>query len=259
MNWEPRLAFVGGEGGSARLLNWSSGTAAAAEVPGHEGHVGGVLSDNGLWLATNDSTAVRLFDLRSLECRLSIPYRKLKLFGGQNLWFTRDGRWFILAREGQLFLVSLRSGNDPLAPMELRGHNYQRIIFRLSSDEHWLVSADLWMEPPKGFQPVSCCLIWDLWSPSPADSAVSLPGLAQGVDRLAITKDDQWLITASPDGVRIWPLGTQHLLRLARRTISRDWTGEEPERSGVVPRRGNSTQRPFGGNAGGSLWDDASL
>jgi WD40 repeat protein len=221
VDWARGAALVGREDGSAQLLRGVSnaGVTETVAIPGHSGRVWGLLSTDGGWFATGDTTRIRLFDRVCLECRLSIPNRETRWFSGMMAWFTRDGKWFIAARQGQVFLVSL-CGGEALSPVELRGHKYDRVIFRLSSDERWLVTADLWLEEPKGFEPISSCRIWDLWSPNPADSGVALPGLRQGVDRVTITKDDRWLITASPDGVRLWPLGTQHLLQLARRAMA---------------------------------------
>jgi hypothetical protein len=61
--------------------------------------------------------------------------------------------------------------------------------------------------PPRGSQPRTSCRIWDLWANNPGDSFVMLPHLPEGVDRIAISGNDQWLFTASRDGVRVWPLG----------------------------------------------------
>jgi WD40 repeat protein len=227
VDWERGAALVGREDGSAQLLKRSmnGGATESVAIPGHSGSVWVMFSTDGHWLATADKSRIRLFDRSCLECRLSIPHREASWFSGKMAWFTRNGKWFIAARQGQVFLVSLRSG-EPLALQELRGHKYETIVFRLSSDERWLVTADLWLEAPKGFQPISTCRIWDLDSPEPADSGMALPGLPRGVDRLAITKDDRWLITASPDGVRLWPLGTQHLLELAKRVMAPIAEGE---------------------------------
>jgi WD40 repeat protein len=242
VDWERHAVLVGRENGSAQLLTRSADTGAMepAEIPGHAGNVWSLFSPDGRWFATTDSGGIRLFDRARLECRLSIPKRDAKWFSGHMLWFTRNGKWLIVARQAQVFLVPLQGGHSP-ATVELQGHKYEQITFRLSTDERWLVTGDQWMEAPRGFQPISSCRIWDLWSPNPADSGVALPGLPRGVDRLAITKDDRWLITASPDGVRLWPLGTQHLLELAKRMIGTEMTEEERDRSGIVASYGRGS------------------
>lgn len=120
---------------------------------------------------------------------------------------------------------------DPGAPpIELPGHRHDVIAFRITTDAHWLASIDRPVTEPAGYVPTQTCRIWDLWSPDPAGSCVILPDLDLGVDRIEMTSDDRWVITSSRDGVRVWPLGTEHLLAVAQRSLGREPDEEERRR-----------------------------
>jgi hypothetical protein len=120
---------------------------------------------------------------------------------------------------------------DPDAPpIELHGHRHDAIEFRITTDAHWLISIDRSLNEPEGYVPAQSCRIWDLWSPHPGDSCVILPDLDRGVDRIKMTSDNRWLITSSRDGIRAWPLGTEHLLAAAQHSLGREPNEEERRR-----------------------------
>jgi WD40 repeat protein len=229
--WEGRRLFAGGSDGHAALLTLDPQLAVADrwQLPGLTGRVAGRFSPAGGWLGTWDDRAVRVFDVERRVERLELPHDPDAIHLGSAFRFSSDERWLVVSRQGRLFIVDMRA--DPGAPfIELHGHRHGVIDFRISGDAHWLVSVDRWLEEPEGYVPAQACRVWDLWSPIPADSGVTLPDMDLGVDRIELTPDDRWLVTSGRDGVRAWPLGTDHLLAVAQRIVGREPTEEERRR-----------------------------
>jgi WD40 repeat protein len=230
-----QLLFVGGERGFARLwqLTADAGVRPIMELPGHDTQIGGVegrFSDDGRWLVTADSDALQLWDVAVRERRYQLSWRGAKIrFGFQ---FSADGRWLIVSRCGQLLLVDLQDTASP--PLILREYNAGRVGFTVSADSRWLVTADVPIEKPRGRAPVPSVRISDLWAPNVPESSVELPGLTGGAQRIAISWDSQWLATQSEDGVRLWPLGVAHLVKVATETVGRELTDEERARHLLV-------------------------
>ena len=231
VDWQYLRVFAGGSDGEGTLLTLTPHLDVAArwDLPDLAGNVAAYFSPAGRWLGTWDDRAVRVFDMRSRDERLELPHDPDKIQLGRSYRFSADERWLVVARQGRLFLIDLQG--DPVAPpLELPGHRHDVIEFRITSDGHWLVSIDRPVDEPTGYAPAQTCRIWDLWSPRPDASSVVLPDLDVGVDRLELTADDRWLITSGRDGVRAWPLGTEHLLGVAQKSLGRDPSDEERRR-----------------------------
>jgi WD40 repeat protein len=141
-----------------------------------------------------------------------------------NCAFSEDGSWlvsaqFITQERASARLWDMRSKSANAAPIRLS-----------DADAHWLVSIDRSLNEPEGYVPAQSCRIWDLRSPHPGDSCVILPDLDRGVDRIKMTNDNRWLITSSRDGIRAWPLGTEHLLAAVQHSLGREPNEEERRR-----------------------------
>ncbi len=237
VDWHRQLFLGGGSGGFAGLWKYSAHSA-SADLMSLCGHTGNVtlarFSTDGRFLATADDSSVRLWDLATLECRASVPRQERDRVVRQRAEFTSDGKWLVVSKAWEIFLIRLQENGMASAPIKLRGHEYDRISFVISNDNHWLITADLSWEPPRGSQARTNCRVWDLWAENPGDSSVKLPHLPLGVDRIAISVDDRWLITSSADGVRLWPLGISNLINAAMLTVGRELTEEEHRRYDLV-------------------------
>jgi len=229
-DWERRRLFIGDNAGRATILTLNSqlSTIEPREFAGMSGPISGVLDPTGRWLAVRDKQGVRTFDVVTGEQDAELlddpGIRHLRPQFG----YSPDGRWLIVSRQGRIFLIGVQPGAQPA--IELLGHHHEEIMFRVTRDSHWLVTIDRAIDEPQGYQPVQTCRIWDLQSPDPAGSGVTLPDLPRGVDRTVISGDDRWLVTSSRDGVRLWPLGTQHLIEIGQRSIGREPNDEERRR-----------------------------
>jgi WD40 repeat protein len=225
---DQRRIFTGGAEGRGTLLTLDSqlGVTERWNPPGCTGDVTGFLSSSGRWLSIWDRHGVTVFDVarRAEHLDLPSPPNGMDLSGKYR--YSSDERWLVVSRRGRLVLIDLRVDRDAHV-IDLPGHRHEIVVFRITRDAHWLVSIDRPINEPVGYVPVQTCRIWDLWSPDPAGSCVILPDLPFGVDRIEITPDDRWLITSSRDGVRAWPLGTEHLLAVAQQSIGREPSEEE--------------------------------
>jgi WD40 repeat protein len=230
-DWQRRRLFVGGNTGRATILTLDSELAAieTRELAALSGPVYAVFHPAGRSLAARDKQGVRIVDLATGAQGAVLADEPGGLQLRRQLDYSPDGRWLIVARQGRIFLIDAQPGAQA-EPIELLGHHHEQIEFRGTRDSHWLVTIDRPIDEPQGYQPVQTCRIWDLQSPAPAAASVALPDLPRGVDRIAITDDDRWLVTSSRDGLRLWPLGTQHLIDLAGRSIGREPSDEERRR-----------------------------
>jgi WD40 repeat protein len=228
---ERNRLFIGGNAGHATILTLDNQLSIieTRDFGGMSGPVSAVFDPTGRGLAARDKQGVRIFDAATGEQNAEL----LDDPGIQHLrpqfGYSPDGRWLIVSRQGRIFLIAVQPGAQR-APVELLGHHHEEITFRVTRDSHWLVTSDRAIDEPQGYQPVQTCRIWDLQSPDPAASSVSLPDMPRGVDRTVITGDDRWLVTSSRDGVRLWPLGTQHLIEIGQRSIGREPNDEERRR-----------------------------
>jgi WD40 repeat protein len=230
-DWERRRLFIGGDAGRATILTLDDQLAATAtrELAGMSGPVHAIFDPTGRWLAARDKQGVRIFDVAT-GAESAVLLDDPGVFHlRRQLGYSPDGRWLIVARQGRIFLLAAPSAAQA-EPIELLGHHHQDLAFRVTRDSHWLVTIDRPIDEPQGYQPVQTCRIWDLQSPAPAAASVALPDLPLGVDRIVTTDDDRWLVTSSRDGVRLWPLGTQHLIDIAGRSIGREPSDEERRR-----------------------------
>jgi WD40 repeat protein len=114
----------------------------------------------------------------------------------------------------------------------LRGHSHPLVRTAISSDSHWLATADTDIDSPKSRE--QTCRLWDLTTEDPGGSAVILPIQECQADRIGFSRNDRWLITAgNRTGVRLWHLGVRTLLDVAQRTAGRNLSDEE--RKGYLP------------------------
>jgi VID27 C-terminal WD40-like domain len=65
-------------------------------------------SADGRWLATADRGHVRLWDLVTRECRASIPNREGDTSVRQMMQFTSDGKWLVVSKRWEIFLIELK-------------------------------------------------------------------------------------------------------------------------------------------------------
>src|SRR5262249_23041073 len=222
--------FAGGTNGFARLwrMSGSSEPTVFMELPGHDRVEQAVFSSNNRWLVTADFKVIQLWDLSARECRCKIknPGDDVRL--GFNIVFLAQDRWLVISKYKALILIDLNTAESAATPIELPGHQFERIGFWFSPDHRWLVTTDFPFERPRGRGRMPAVRVWDLTSPVPATSSISLPGLETGVSRINISPDGWWLTTTSDeDGVRLWPLGTSHLLEIAEKTVDREFTEQE--------------------------------
>jgi WD40 repeat protein len=176
------------------------------------------------WLATGAfGESMLIWNLRAADLSRPALVIPMKSSISVTATFSADGRWLATTSyEGATQLWDLSLGHNSTShPVTLRGHSEHLVRLAFSPDSHWLISADTNAEPEQ--DAAKTCRIWDLKSPDPADSSIVLPrgDLPFGADAINISADGHWLITSSMDGVRLWPLGTQELIRLAERTVGR--------------------------------------
>lgn len=178
-------------------------------------------SQDGRWLATGAfGDAIRLWDLTSkapkLDPSMILP---VQADGFLTIIFSPDRHWAVTSSYGKPSQLWDLAQKPPQANT-LLGHSHPPIKAVISPDSHWLITADT--------GPEQTCLIWDLSGPEPGGSAANLPTEECQADRIEITPNGRWLITAgSRTGVRLWHLGIPALLDLARRTAGRGLTAEE--------------------------------
>lgn len=222
-----------------RLWDLSAGPASAGEhqLVGHKDRVVRArFSSDARWLVTTDFSSTRLWDLSTYRCRSTIPKKHGDFAYGTTWKFPADGKWLIVSKCSEIFLIDLQESADTLRPVALTGHHYERIGFAVSGDNHWLVTVDFPFNAPRGRAPAPSCRIWDLSAANPAESGVELPGIKEGLNRIRkgvnqinISWDSQWLLTGSENGIWLWPLGIPQLLKVTATTVGRELTPAEIE------------------------------
>jgi hypothetical protein len=151
--------------------------------------------------------------------------------------FSLDGRWLVTSafREPP-GIWDLRADDPAALGITLPGHEYPLVLIEISRDGRWLVTADTDVEDLQC--PRQTCRIWDLHARDPAASAAVLP--AARPDRIMITPDNRWVITAGAVGGRLWPLGVPALLELVPSAAGRALTADE---CALTYRRRNPDKR----------------
>jgi WD40 repeat protein len=228
-NSSGEFIFAGGTNGFARLwrITGNNELRVFMDLPGHECVEKAVFSADNRWLVTADFQVIQLWDLSARECRCKVknPGDDIRL--GFSIVFLAQDRWLVISKYQSIFLIDLSTAESAGIPTPLPGHQFERIGFWFTPDHRWLVTTDFPFETPRGRGRAPGVRVWDLTSPVPATSSVSLPGLEAGVSRINISPDGRWLTTTSEDGVRLWPLGTSPLLEIADNVVGREFTEEE--------------------------------
>jgi len=227
------LLFAGGEHGFATV--WQFDDAGHADVlmviDGHKDEPGGVkgrFSADGCWLVTSDLGRMQVWNLATRERAWTRVEDAMKT--GFNISFTPDCRWMIAGQWARLLLFDLEAASPEANPLTVREYPLGRIIFAVSGDGRWLVTADTPVNRPRGSVTAPAVRVYDLWAPNPSMSGVELPALKTGARGVEISWDSRWIATTSEDGIRLWPLGVPSLLEVAAQTVSRKLTDEERTR-----------------------------
>jgi WD40 repeat protein len=183
------------------------------------------------WLVTGGfADAIRVWDLRRGRLDGHANTLPVKASVSMSAVFSADGRWLVTSSyEGKTRLWNLAKGMKSVADaIELGGHVRPLVHSVFSRDSRWLFTADSDLEDTE-LDPAKTCRVWDLSAVNVSTSAALLPKsqLPFGADRLDMSVDGRWLITSSIDGVRLWPVGTQNLLKLAAQTAGRELSTKE--------------------------------
>jgi WD40 repeat protein len=74
----------------------------------------------------------------------------------------------------------------------------------------------------------STARLWDLSAKDPAANPVVLRAHDDGVDPVAISPDNRWVVTLNtPQTVRLWLLHVNDLIDLARIAVGRNFSADE--------------------------------
>src|SRR5439155_19682681 len=115
---------------------------------------------------------------------------------------------------------------------QVGGHSLHAVETSYSEGSRWLTTADYEMGETDA--PGRSVRVWDMQADNIEESSVILPGLELGANQLGSTKDSQWLITSSDDGVRMTPLGVKSLLSEIKASTSRPLS-ESEQRQFAIP------------------------
>lgn len=187
--------------------------------------------------ASNDQRGtVRVWDLKAQS-----PEAASVALGGhrgavESLAVSPDGRWVVsvdVRHDGphkmtDLRLWDLQTDTPDRAGQRLTAHDDTICRLAISPDSRWLVTIGDAAVP---------VVLWDLRSPDPDQSAVTLMDRRIPADVMAVTvrfgPDSRSLHVLGADGVRSWSLDLDDQLALARRTAGRRWTERERRRYAI--------------------------
>jgi WD40 repeat protein len=164
---------------------------------------------------------------------------RLHQFGGEvrSLAFSDDGRWLAAGAAAEPpRLWDLKAGKTAENVCVLP-HNDESIdVVAFSPGGHWLATGGSREVP---------AIVWDLSSPDPAGSGVRLfrqwlPGELV-VSQAVFLPRGAWLMTFGLDDVRLWPLGADELVGLARSAAGRSLAAGELQPSTAPPRPSRSS------------------
>ena len=190
-------------------------------------------SEESRWLATCgwtgmavDEPSVRLWDLSKGQFQnkpLHLSEQHL-FFHGQP--FSRDGQWLATTNyDGTVRRWNLTKDNPSERPTVLRGHTAMAMTVAFSPDGRWLATGGGYRT---GGASDNTLRLWDMSVPNSAASSVVLRGHRSPCTQIGFSDNSRRLITCSYDGtVRLWHLGLDKLIELARRTAGRKLRPDE--------------------------------
>ena len=175
------------------------------------------------WLATAnyDQPEVRLWDLTSRYPTSSAIVLHGHTDGITSLAVSPDGHWLASSsRDDTIRLWDLAGPSPAAGSLILPAPWTSSLAF--SPDGHLLAGVEF----GDGGDVIH---LWNLQSTAPRATRVALRTDEMDIDQLAFSGDGRWLIgdPIYDSTVRLWPLRTDELIRLACRTAGRNLTQEE--------------------------------
>jgi WD40 repeat protein len=158
-------------------------------------------------------------------------------FGLFAIVFSRDGRYLVTGGvDGTTRIWDLDATDPQSTVVDLGGHEAPVTSLTISPNGDWLATA---CEDQNSYNnlPDTTIRLWDLSGiGSGKVTSRILRGHSRGVQSIAFTPDNNWLVSGSADGsARMWDLRLAELVERARRVAGRTLTDEERELY-LVPR-----------------------
>ncbi len=258
-----RWAVVGTRSGQLWLSDLGNAAdQAGSRLPDSHAHSVGVaaFTPDARWLLTGDDAGgLRLWALDSDGVKAPVELHGPES-GVAAIAASPDSNWILAGyQDGSVVVWDLLAGSDqPLASARL--HSSAVTALAVSPDSRWAVSGGLdgtarvfgfdsatlrgvrmahddavtslvisadgsWLASGSADGSVR---VWDV--SHMGEPALLIPAHTGGVQSLAASTDNRWLTTLGQDGVRVWPVRHEDLVRLACRTAGRNLTAAEWQR-----------------------------
>jgi len=144
-------------------------------------------------------------------------------FGGNPyglLQISPNSRWLLLAHQtgGDPVIYDLENRSERYGK-QLTGHRgkVQHVLFSPESRRVYTGDED------------GMVRVWDLDVENPGATSIVLQGHQHSIRSMALAPDGRWLVTASYEGVRIWPLQMEDLMSAAKQAVGRQLKQQERE------------------------------